>query len=138
MKIVREYKKASNHKWWKITLYAKYTYKNFKNYTLDCLVFEAYGFSSKKDYSDKSVRIEHYKDHFVCYGTSRDEVISREKDLLREYYNYLLVQIQDNKNWLLEKKKEFKSREELLNSFFDIKELKMFQRKEKLKKIDAL
>lgn len=134
MKIVRKYKKSSKHKLWKIVLYAKYKYNGSKK--LDCLVFKAYGFNSMKDYSDRSVSMDFYKEQFVCYGISRDEVVSRETDLLREYHKYLLIQIQENRNWFAEKKIEFECEEKLLNSFFDIKELRMFQRKEKLKKID--
>ncbi len=135
MKIERDYKNASKHKWWKITLQPEYTYKSFIEMELKCLKFAAYGFSSKRDFS-KKIHKDYLSESFTCYGTSKDDVVNKEKELIEAYYNYLLKEIKNNKEWFKNRKQDFKHRDALLKSFFEIKEIKMSVRKKKLLKIN--
>jgi len=138
MKIVRNYKKDSKHQWWKIILkplYGKYSNVSwYHNNEVLGLEFSAYGFSSKRKF-DKGIRNEYGSFEYV--GKSREEVISKEKELLRTYYDYILKLKMENVETLKKAKKRFKKNEEELNGYLELKEFKIIERKEKLESING-
>ena len=89
MIIVRDYKKSSKHEWWKIKLSAQYNDGYFLNNTLVQLNFVAYGFSSNCKQM-KGIQKEYLIDEFTFIGSSKQEVISKEKELLQKYYDSIL------------------------------------------------
>jgi hypothetical protein len=136
MLIVRNYKKATKHKWWQITLEEEYIGSG-SNKQLKHLNFVAYGFSSSKDYSKSKVDfINRYSNRILFVGTSKDHVLSKEKEMIQMMYIKIKKQLENNEEWLKEQKVHYEKKKLFFKSYFQIPEFKQISLNKKLQKIN--
>lgn len=88
MNVERKYKKDSKHKYWKIVL--KRLYSTW--FDDNTIILEAYGFSSKNEYKSGFYKINY---GYSYIGSTKEEVIKQEDDLIRFYYDDMKKKITD-------------------------------------------
>lgn len=141
MLIVRNYKKATKHKWqikhkwWQITLEDEYVGSG-SHRQLKHLEFIVYGFSSSKDYSKSKVEfVNKYSNRILYVGTSKDDVLSKESEMIEMMYERIKVQLERNEEWLEEQIVHHGKKRIFYESYFQIPEFKQISLQKKLQKI---
>jgi len=135
MKIVRNYNKASKHRWWKITLEPITDSVFASNRILKHLEFSAYAFSSPNDFSNQEIKKEPYSDSISFIGTSREDVISKEKKMLEVFYESIFNDLQENEKWLSEMELAYERKKKYFESFLQIPEFKQISLHKKIQKL---